>query len=355
MFEGIGTIGSYLQQRNLQFKANYKLTTGQEFKTASEIKRSYMQELLKTTNSNSKDQANALRKAFIKQELMNGKELSDEEMRFLKDQDPELYAKAQKAEKAREDLRAELRRCKTKAQAQQAVVRAQMKAVSDTAAAVDAAKAGSGGGGSGGGSAAASGAMVAGGASAASMAAGSIAAAIGTAGGTAAAVSGGAAAAGGADAAAAATAAAGTAVAADTAASSASAAAAELTGASAAAAVSVTAVAAAADASAGTGTSSAGTVTGTSSDTSASAAQTDDYETLIMKIRALQDEWMKYISRKEYDEMPFDDAERIRREKDGGSRQAGLPTAAKQHPGLIAAYTELKVKTQAAVIDTKAE
>ena len=73
MFEGIGTIGSYLQQRNLQFKANYKLTTGQEFKTASEIKRSYMQELLKTTNSNSKDQANALRKAFIKQELMNGK------------------------------------------------------------------------------------------------------------------------------------------------------------------------------------------------------------------------------------------------------------------------------------------
>ena len=326
MFEGIGTIGSYLQQRNLQFKANYKLTTGQEFKTASEIKRSYMQELLKTTNSNSKDQANALRKAFIKQELMNGKELSDEEMRFLKDQDPELYAKAQKAEKAREDLRAELRRCKTKAQAQQAVVRAQMKAASDTAAAVDAAKAGSGGGGSGGGSAAAGGAMVAGGASAASMAAGSIAAAIGTA--------------------------AGTAVAADTAASSA---AAELTGASAAAAVSVTAVAAAADASAGTGTSSAGTVTGTSSDTSASAAQTDDYETLIMKIRALQDEWMKYISRKEYDEMPFDDAERIRREKDGGSRQAGLPTAAKQHPGLIAAYTELKVKTQAAVINTKAE
>ena len=167
MFEGIGTIGSYLQQRNLQFKANYKLMTGQEFKTASEIKRSYMQELLKTTNSNSKDQANALRKAFIKQELMNGKELSDEEMRFLKDQDPELYAKAQKAEKAREDLRAELRRCKTKAQAQQAVVRAQMKAVSDTAAAVDAAKAGSGGGGSGGGSAAAGGAMVAGGASAA--------------------------------------------------------------------------------------------------------------------------------------------------------------------------------------------
>ena len=111
MFEGIGTMNSYLQMKQLRFAANYRLATGQDLNAQRKASKSLVESMLaasKTEAAQTADQAEALRTALIKQELMNGKELSDEEMRYLKEKAPDLYAKAQKAQKAREELKEEL-------------------------------------------------------------------------------------------------------------------------------------------------------------------------------------------------------------------------------------------------------
>ena len=319
MFEGIGTLGSYLQQRNLQFKANYKISTGQEFRTAAEIKHDYRQQLVQNVKA-SRDQANQLRTAFIKQELMNGRELSDEEMRFLKEQDPALYEKAKKAQDAREELRRELKRCKTQAQAQQAVVRAAMKVSSEAASELSAGQVMAAGG-AGGSQAAVP--MTAGGKSAAAMDAGSVAAAIGTPtnAGVEAAASGGLSA-GGAD----------------------IAAAGSMTAAPAAVSTSGVAAAAAGEME----SSSQGTaVPAWNAAGTDSAAPGSDTELLLMKLRALQDEWLRYSSRKEYDEMPFDEVERAKRER------GGKTTAVRTHSGVLAAYLDQQTQPRTVVVDTK--
>lgn len=327
MFEGIGKLGSYLQQRNLQFQANYKISTGQQFRTAAEIKHDYRQQMVQNVKA-SRDQANQLRTAFIKQELMNGRELSDEEMRFLKEQDPALYEKAKKAQDAREELRRELKRCKTQAQAQQAVVRAAMKVSSEAASELSSGQAMAAGGGAAGGSQAAP--MMAGGKSAAAMDAGSVSAAIGTAANTgiqaAAPMSAG-----------------------------------EVSGSPTAGGLEIAAAgsgmaATAAVPASGLAAGAAGEVEPAANGTAASAgnaagagnaAPGSDTELLLMKLRALQDEWLKYSSRKEYDEMPFDETERIKRAR------GETTTAVRTHFGVLAAYLDQQTQPRMVVVDTK--
>jgi len=328
MFEGIGKLGSYLQQRNLQFQADYKISTGQQFRTAAEIKHDYRQQMVQNVKA-SRDQANQLRTAFIKQELMNGRELSDEEMRFLKEQDPALYEKAKKAQDAREELRRELKRCKTQAQAQQAVVRAAMKVSSEAASELSAGPAVAAGGGAAGGSSSAA-PMTAGGRSAAAMDAGSVSAAIGTAGNT------------------------GIQAAAPMSAGEASG---SLTaGGSDIAAAGLGATAPAAAPASGLAAGAAGEMEPAANGTAGSvgnavgagnAAPGSDTELLLMKLRALQDEWLKYSSRKEYDEMPFDETERIKR------AHGEKTTAVRTHSGVLAAYLDQQTQPRMVVVDTK--
>jgi hypothetical protein len=330
MFEGIGKLGSYLQQRNLQFQANYKISTGQQFRTAAEIKHDYRQQMVQNVKA-SRDQANQLHTAFIKQELMNGRELSDEEMRFLKEQDPALYEKAKKAQDAREELRRELKRCKTQAQAQQAVVRAAMKVSSEAASELSSGQAMTAGGGAAGGSSSAA-PMTASGKSAAAMDAGSVSAAIGTAANT--------------GIQAAAPMSAGEVSGSPTAGGSEIAAAGLGTAASAAVPASGLA-AGAAGAMEPTANGSAGSAENVAGVGAGSAAPGSDTELLLMKLRALQDEWLKYSSRKEYDEMPFDETERIKR------AHGETTTAVRTHSGVLAAYLDQQTQPRMVVVDTK--
>ena len=280
MFEGIGTMNSYLQMKQLRFAANYRLATGQDLNAQKKASKSLVESMLaasKTEAAQTADQAEALRTALIKQELMNGKELSDEEMRYLKEKAPDLYAKAQKAQKAREELKEELQHCRTKAEARQAVMHAMAKASAEASAELASARA-----------------MTAGGASAASMSGGGI-----SAGGSAA---------GACDA--------GTATApAASAALSAGGGTVQpgnvgaLAGAPLSAAAGTSSAAAAAFGSAAAGTaadataSSAGAASGVS-DAQSRLTPQSIAEKFIMVVRALEDTWMKYSSSREYAGLP---------------------------------------------------
>lgn len=143
MLEGIGKIGSYLNLKQLKMAKDYKVKTGQtlKFDKASDIQTITAQ---KTSTNKSGD---AIKSAAIRNKLKHGEKLSAQEMKYLKENDENLYRKAKKVEQAREELEADLRRCKTKAEARQAVMRASLKAAGEASAELSAAKAGMGGGG----------------------------------------------------------------------------------------------------------------------------------------------------------------------------------------------------------------
>ncbi len=153
-FTVIGTLHSFVQQKNLKFAANYKQKTGQSIVSST----GNLQMDLKAANNHSlvdkmiqaqqanKDEYSKQRISSIKQKLMNGKKISNEELGYLKKNDPDLYKKAKKAEEAREDLKAALRKAKTKAEARQAVTQALIKASAEATAELAAAKAGGGAG-----------------------------------------------------------------------------------------------------------------------------------------------------------------------------------------------------------------
>lgn len=143
MLEGIGRIGSYLNLKQLKMAKDYKVKTGQtlKFDKTSDIQTITAQ---KTSSGKSGD---AIKAASIRNKLKHGEKLSTQEMNYLKENDENLYRKAKKVEQAREELEADLRRCKTKAEARQAVMRASLKAAGEASAELAAAKAGMGGGG----------------------------------------------------------------------------------------------------------------------------------------------------------------------------------------------------------------
>ena len=136
-FTTIGTIGSYIKQKNLNFAANYKLKTGQRVTDANgnlQFAKSNMFDRILEAQKKSDSETDAAKIASIKQKLMSGKKLSTSEMAYLKEKDSKLYKKAKHAEEAREELQAELKKAKTKQEARQAVTQAMIKASAEASA-----------------------------------------------------------------------------------------------------------------------------------------------------------------------------------------------------------------------------
>ena len=80
------------------------------------------------------DKAKQIKLRRIKNKLLNGKKLTEDEMIFLRDNDPKTYKKAKHADEAREELKAELKKAKSKEEAQEAMARAMVKASSEAMA-----------------------------------------------------------------------------------------------------------------------------------------------------------------------------------------------------------------------------
>ena len=149
-FTMIGTVGSYIKQKNLNFAANYKIKTGQRVADVNgnlQFAKSNMFDEILKANQKSDTDVNSARIASIKQKLMNGRKLSTEEMSYLREKDPKLYKKAKHADDAREELKADLKKAKTKQEARQAVTQAMMKASAEASAELAAYKSGSSAGG----------------------------------------------------------------------------------------------------------------------------------------------------------------------------------------------------------------
>ena len=142
-FTMIGTVGSYIKQKNLNFAANYKIKTGQRVADANgnlQFAKSNMFDAMMKAQKKSVGEVDAARISSIKQKLMNGKKLSTEEMGYLREKDPTLYKKAKHADDAREELKAELKKAKTKQEARQAITQAMVKASAEASAELAAAK-----------------------------------------------------------------------------------------------------------------------------------------------------------------------------------------------------------------------
>ncbi len=135
-FTTIGTIGSYLKQKNMKFAANYKMKTGQKLTDANgnlDFAESGTSDQVDTKKRSDREIASA-RIASIKQKLSNGQKLSNEELSYLRSREPKTYKRAKHADEAREELKGELRKAKTKQEAKQAVTQAMIKASAQASA-----------------------------------------------------------------------------------------------------------------------------------------------------------------------------------------------------------------------------
>ena len=135
-FSTIGTIGSYVKQKNLMFAANYKIKTGQRVADANGnliSTKSSMFDQLVAAQKKTDEQVKTEKLSRIKQKLMSGRKLSETEMSYLRDKDPSLYKKAKHADESREELKAELKKVKTKQEAREAITRAMVKASAEAA------------------------------------------------------------------------------------------------------------------------------------------------------------------------------------------------------------------------------
>ena len=162
-FAVMGTISSYVKQKNLLFAAKHKIRTGQTLTDANGNWSSTnavstfdkMREASKTSNDHAKQEK--IRR--IKQKLKAGQKLTDEELGFLRVNDPKTYKKAKHADEAREELKAELKKARSKSEAREAMTRAMVKASADAMAELSALSQG-GGSTSGGGAVANSGGSI---------------------------------------------------------------------------------------------------------------------------------------------------------------------------------------------------
>ena len=137
-FAVIGTVSSYVKQKNLNFAAKHKIRTGQTLTdaygnwTSTNAVSTFdkLREAAQASNTQAKQQ----KLARIKRKLRDGQKLSDEELGFLRVNDPKTYKKAKHADEAREELKAELKRAKSKSEAREAMSRAMVKASADAMA-----------------------------------------------------------------------------------------------------------------------------------------------------------------------------------------------------------------------------
>lgn len=131
MFEGIGRIGAYAALQNMRLEAKYKLKTGKSLKELKDQLREAMNESLRTSQPRKTKMADSTKVSIIRQKLRQGRKLSANELKYLKETDESLYDKAKKAETAREELQQALKRAKSKDEARQAVMQAQMKVAAE--------------------------------------------------------------------------------------------------------------------------------------------------------------------------------------------------------------------------------
>ena len=146
MFEGIGTIGSYAKQWKLTRMAKTKITTGQtvdlnQRQSFSAIITQIGTQEFCGTKKTTRAMADRAKTNSIKHKLKQGRKLSAQELKHLKEKEPALYEKAKVIQSAREELERDLKHCKTKAEVRMALMRASMK-VESQAAMADAAAAG---------------------------------------------------------------------------------------------------------------------------------------------------------------------------------------------------------------------
>lgn len=133
-FAVIGRISNYVKTKNLTFAAKHKIRTGQTLtnangnlvSTGSSVATTF--DKLRDAAKAGNDKAKQAKLRRIKQKLMTGKKLSDEELGFLRVNAPKLYKKAKAADEAREELKDELKRAKSKSEAREAMTRAMVKA-----------------------------------------------------------------------------------------------------------------------------------------------------------------------------------------------------------------------------------
>ena len=136
-FAVIGTLSNYVKTKNLTFAAEHRIRTGQSLINSNgnfvSMTTSTFEKLTEAAKASS-DKAKQAKLRRIKQKLMNGRKISDEEMGFLRVNDPKTYKKAKHAEEAREELKGELKKAKSKSEAREAMTRAMLKASTEAMA-----------------------------------------------------------------------------------------------------------------------------------------------------------------------------------------------------------------------------
>ena len=133
MFEGIGKINNYLNMRNLKIDAQYRISTGQSLSQLQENLQK-RQTMMKAPKAKKTSMSDTLKINLIKDKLKQGRELSANELMYLRENDTALYRKAKNVAQAREELKRDLKTAKTKNEARSAVMRAQMKAANEALA-----------------------------------------------------------------------------------------------------------------------------------------------------------------------------------------------------------------------------
>ena len=129
MFEWIGRINDYAATWQLKKEANWRIKTGEAI-SLSDSKKQMAQEVRQNFPKNTGAAAkvtDSTRLSIISQKARSGKKLTPEELRLLKENDEALYQKAKKAVDTREELKAALKRAKTKEAARRILMEAQLK------------------------------------------------------------------------------------------------------------------------------------------------------------------------------------------------------------------------------------
>ena len=143
MFEWIGKISDYTATWKLKKEANWRIKTGQSI-SLTDSKKDFAEEARQRkpqTVGTLAKVTDATRLAIISQKARGGKKLTPEELRLLRENDEALYQKAKKADDAREELKAALKRAKTKEAARRILMDAQLKVAIE---AMESAKSGAG-------------------------------------------------------------------------------------------------------------------------------------------------------------------------------------------------------------------
>ena len=143
MFEWVGKISDYTATWRLKKEANWRIKTGQSI-SLTDSKKDFAEEARQRkpqTVGTLAKVTDATRLAIISQKARGGKKLTPEELRLLRENDEALYQKAKKADDAREELKAALKRAKTKEAARRILMDAQLKVAIE---AMEAAKSGAG-------------------------------------------------------------------------------------------------------------------------------------------------------------------------------------------------------------------